>query len=88
VNYADFIASKQRRAPATGMEPLPFTAPLFPFQGNLTAWALQQGRAAIFADTGLGKTAMQLEWAHQVRQHTGRPVLGIAPLGVVAQTAE
>jgi len=85
--YQDFIAGKIRRAPSTGMEPRPFTAPLFPFQGQIVAWALRQGRAAIFADTGLGKTAMQLEWAHQVAQETGRPVLGIAPLGVVAQTA-
>lgn len=88
MDYHDFIAGKQRRAPPTGLEPATFTAPLFPFQGELVAWALRQGRAAIFADTGLGKTAMQLEWAHQVRRHTGRPVLGIAPLGVVAQTAD
>ena len=88
MSYHDFIARKIRRAPATGMNPSPFTAPLFPFQNKITSWALRQGRAAIFADTGLGKTAMQLEWAHQVRRHTGRPVLGIAPLGVVAQTAE
>lgn len=88
MTYHQFIESKIRRAPATGMEPRPFTAPLFPVQGEIVAWALRQGRAAIFADTGLGKTPMQLEWAHQVGQHTGRPVLGIAPLGVVAQTAE
>lgn len=87
MNYADFITSKTRRQPATGLEPMPFTAPLFPFQGDLTAWALRQGRAALFEDTGLGKTPQQLEWAHQVRCATGRPVLGIAPLGVVAQTA-
>ena len=88
MDYHLFIASKQHRAPPTGMEPMPFTAPLFPFQGELVAWTLRQGRAALFADTGLGKTAMQLEWAHQVRIHTGKPVLGIAPLGVVAQTAD
>ena len=87
MTYQDFIASKIRRAPATGLTPMPFTAPLFPFQGALVEWALTQGRAALFADTGLGKTAMQLEWAHQVARHTGKPVLGIAPLGVVAQTA-
>lgn len=86
--YQAFIESKIRRAPATGMDPMPFTAPLFPFQGEIVAWALRQGRAAVFADTGLGKTAMQLEWADQVRRFTGRPVLGIAPLGVVAQTAD
>lgn len=87
MTYDKFIESKSRRAPPAGMAPMPFTAPLFPFQGELTAWALAQGRAALFADTGLGKTGMQLEWADQVRRHTGKPVLGIAPLGVVAQTA-
>ena len=88
VNYRNFIASKIARVPPAGFVPRPFTAPLFPFQRALVAWAVEQGRAAIFADTGLGKTRMQLEWAHQVVQHTGRPVLGIAPLGVVAQTAD
>lgn len=87
MDYQSFIASKARRVPPAGLTPEPFTAPLFSFQGELTAWALQQGRAALFEDTGLGKTVQQLEWAHQVRRATGRPVLGIAPLGVVAQTA-
>src|SRR5690606_5529591 len=48
---------------------------------------LQQGRAAIFADCGLGKTAMQLEWAHRVAEHVDSPVLVLAPLAVAAQTA-
>lgn len=88
VSYASFIASKQRIIPAAGFDRYEWTAPLFPFQQAVVEWALRQGRAAIFADTGLGKTAMQLEWAHQVGMHTGRPVLIIAPLGVTAQTVE
>jgi len=44
------------------------------------------GRCAIFADTGLGKTRMQLEWCRSVAHHTGRPVLLIAPLSVIPQT--
>ncbi len=61
-------------------------ARLFPFQVQIVAWALALGRAAIFAGCGLGKTAMQLEWARWVAAHTGRPVLILAPLAVSQQT--
>jgi hypothetical protein len=47
---------------------------------------LERGRAAIFADTGLGKTPMQLVWADTVVKHTNRPVLLLTPLAVAAQT--
>lgn len=57
---------------------------LFPYQADLTRWALRRGRAALFADTGLGKTAMQLAWAHRVSV-LGR-VLILAPLAVGPQT--
>jgi hypothetical protein len=46
------------------------------------------GRAAIFADTGLGKTRMQVEWARVVHEHTGKPVLILAPLAVGGQTID
>lgn len=59
---------------------------LFPFQRDLTRWALMKGQAAIFADTGLGKTVMQLEWARHVGKH-GR-VLILTPLAVAQQTVE
>ena len=51
-------------------------------------WACNRGRGAIFADTGLGKTLMQLAWAHQVTIKTGKPVLILAPLAVSEQTIE
>jgi hypothetical protein len=60
---------------------------LFPFQRDLTAWALRRGRAAVFASTGLGKTRMLLAWADAVHAATGRDVLVLAPLSVAAQTA-
>jgi hypothetical protein len=59
---------------------------LFPFQRQLVEWALRKGRAALFADCGLGKTPMQLVWAENVRRHTGRPVLLLTPLAVSYQT--
>jgi len=61
-------------------------AQLFPFQWDIVQWSLHRGRAAIFADCGLGKTPMQLEWAHQVVVHTGGRVIILAPLAVAAQT--
>lgn len=61
---------------------------LFPFQRDLVRWAIRKGRAALFADTGLGKTACQLSWAQLVYRHTGRDVLILAPLAVAQQTLD
>ena len=87
MNYESFVASKLTRMPATGLAVAPeLHASLFPHQRDLVTWALKRGRAALFADTGLGKTAMQLEWARHVSAATGKPVLVLAPLAVAAQT--
>lgn len=59
---------------------------LFDFQKDITSWAIRKGRAAIFADCGLGKTLMQLVWAENVVRHTNKPVLILAPLAVGPQT--
>jgi superfamily II DNA or RNA helicase len=53
----------------------------------LTQWAARKGRAAIFADTGLGKTRIQVAWADAIHRTTGNDVLILAPLAVAAQTA-
>ena len=58
---------------------------LFPHQRDIVSWALRRGRAAVFAGTGLGKTAMELTWADAVSSHTDKPVLVFAPLAVAAQ---
>jgi DNA modification methylase len=87
-DYADFIASKRQRFQSSGIEvrECDIAGPLYPFQIHLARWALEIGRAAIFADCGLGKTIIQLEWAHQITQHTGGRVLILSPLAVSAQT--
>lgn len=59
---------------------------LFPFQRTIVRWALRKGRCAVFADAGLGKTLIQLEWAHQIIQREGGRALIIAPLSVAKQT--
>lgn len=87
-DYAAFLSTKLTRAVPTGIaRPGDLGDGLFPFQRDLTTWALRRGRAAIFADTGLGKTRMEIKWARRVADHTGQPVLILAPLAVAAQTA-
>lgn len=87
MNYAEFIAHKLSIVPPTGIaDDVELAGPLFPHQDPLTRWALRRGRAAIFADTGLGKTRMQLAWADAVHRLAGHDVLILAPLAVAAQT--
>jgi hypothetical protein len=71
-----------------GFAPGPVHDRLFPFQADLTKWAIRKGKAALWAGTGLGKTIMQVSWAEQVSIYTGRPVLILAPLAVSSQTIE
>lgn len=84
MNYQDFLSHKQILAARTGVitSPDAVCSHLFPFQRDLVVWACRNGRAAIFADTGLGKTFMQLEWARLM----GEKTLIIAPLTVAQQT--
>lgn len=84
IEYSEFLRRKREIAPVVGIDLSPdaISRSLFPFQRDLTRWALRKGRAAIFADTGLGKTRMQLEWARLVGERT----LILAPLSVARQT--
>lgn len=84
--YRAFLEAKCQVAGGGGFEPVWLPDFLFAFQRWLVEWALRQGRAAIFADCGLGKTPMQLVWAANVVQKTGRPVLILTPLAVAQQT--
>lgn len=86
--YEEFVSSKMKAVEPVGFEPSGFLMPLFDFQADIVRWSVRRGRAAIYADTGLGKTLMQLEWARQVLLETGRPVLIVAPLCVANQTVK
>lgn len=88
ISYADFLASKAQLSNAGGFEPDGLPGHLFGFQRALTEWAVRQGRAAIFADCGLGKTPMSLAWADQVYRKTGKPVLFLTPLAVGFQVVK
>lgn len=86
--YDAFIAQKTKRALSSGFEPLPIIAPLFDWQQHVLRWAVKQGKAALFEDCGLGKTAQQLEWASQIMRHTNQSVLILTPLAVAHQTSK
>lgn len=86
--YASFVASKRLVVPPAGIpEPPELSEKLFPFQRDIVRWALRRGRAAIWADCGLGKGWMALEWARVVSEHQDKPVLITAPLAVAQQFA-
>ncbi len=88
MEYHEFVSAKLGTTAAKGISAPVRDYGLFPHQRDLTEWALRRGRAAIFADTGLGKSRMQLAWADMVHRETGGDVLILAPLAVAEQTAE
>lgn len=88
MDYDDFVKRKRRAEVATGHQPGDLNEYLKPFQHAVVSWAVRRGRAAVFADTGLGKTIMQLSWADEVQSHTKGKVLVLAPLAVSEQTIE
>jgi len=82
-SYASFLEKKTWNSPKSGLDVVPdLHDKLFPFQRDIVAWALRKGRACVFADCGLGKTFMQLEWA----RHVPGDVLILSPLAVAQQT--
>ena len=82
-DYEAFIENKSAVHEFGGLDDDGLPPEMFPHQRDLTSWALRKGRAAIFADTGLGKTIMELAWARRVSRE-GR-VLILAPLAVAQQ---
>ena len=84
--YLEFLKSKQNVATDAGFEVDDLNPKLYEYEHDIVRWALKKGKSAIFAECGLGKTPMQLEWAKQVCNHTGKSVLVVAPLSVAHQT--
>jgi DNA modification methylase len=87
-DYNEFLRGKLLMVEDAG-----FDAPLGELNGNLLPFqrykvqsAIKKGRGAIFADCGLGKTLMQLEWGRMVAERTGGKILLLAPLAVAQQT--
>jgi hypothetical protein len=87
MEYQDYIKQKELIFNPVGFEPIDKINPmLFPFQRDITIWALRKGRACMFEDCGLGKTPQQLEWSKHVSRKEKTPVLIVAPLAVSQQT--
>ena len=88
MSYQEFIESKKVKPVICGfdIDVKDLNPNLADFQRVIVKWALKRGRAAMFEDTGLGKTIQQLSWAHEVHNHTGGNVLIFAPLCVAQQT--
>jgi superfamily II DNA or RNA helicase len=85
-NYDQFLENKKTSVRETGFDVKRLNPALFDFQAWIVRKALKLGKFAIFADCGLGKTIMQMEWAYHVADHTKQPVLIVAPLAVSQQT--
>jgi len=87
-DYNEFLKSKVKNLINSGFQISQdaLNKNLFPFQRFIVQRALKAGKYAIFADCGLGKTLMQLSWAHEVSKQTSKPVLILAPLAVAGQT--
>jgi DNA modification methylase len=87
-DYMEFLKTKQTAIKESGFEvnENEINSILFPFQKYCVKRALKAGRFAMFEDCGLGKTIQQLEWADKVQNYIDKPVLILAPLGVIGQT--
>lgn len=90
MEYKDFLKQKKKIKKPTGfhIDKEDINSIAFPFQKDIIQWAVNRGKAGVFADCGLGKTIMQGEWADKVVKHTGGNVLILAPLGVTKQTQQ
>lgn len=86
-SYDSFLDCKAQLEGMHGFEPFEIPRLAMDFQSDLIAWSLRKGRAAIWADCGLGKSLMELAWAANVHQKTGKPVLVATPLAVSSQMA-
>lgn len=84
--YGAYLHRKTHSRNDSGFDPVFMPDQSFDFQQSLIEWSVRKGRAALFADCGLGKTLMELAWAENVARHTGSRVLLLTPLAVSAQT--
>jgi hypothetical protein len=85
MNYSEFLIGKSKPGDLYGFDPIFLPKELFPFQRVLVEWAIKKGKAAVFADCGLGKSIIELTWAENVVRQTNRPVLFFTPLAVGPQ---
>lgn len=86
MSYLEFLRSKELRAAQRGIEHFPKLAPhLFPYQAHCVDFLLRAGSGGLFLDTGLGKTAIELEWSRIAAMETNGRALILTPLAVARQ---
>jgi len=85
MKYLEFLEQKKHTIGEFGFEPNYIPTIAFDFQKEIITRAVKKGRMAVFADTGLGKTLIQLSIAKNIIQHTNRKVLILTPLAVAFQ---
>lgn len=88
MDYSEFLTRKLHEGCDVGFEPKWIPKEAFPFQADLISWMCRKGRSAVFADCGLGKTLMQLTWAKNAFEKSGKRVLVSTPLAVAPQTVQ
>ena len=88
MNYQEFLERKTQLAGNYGFKAIFLPDILFDYQKYLIDWGLFKGRAATFADTGLGKSIMQLVTAENIVRKTNKNVLILTPLSVSRQTVD
>ena len=88
MDYLEFLETKKRKKIESGFTDIVLNEKLFDFQKYCVETALRKGKFALFEDCGLGKSIQQLDWAKNVCNHTGQPVIIVAPLAVVGQTIQ
>lgn len=85
MEYEEFISSKRHSTGNFGFDPIWFPDTAFDFQKYIIDKAVQKGRIGVFADTGLGKTLIQLSIAYNIVLKTNKRVLILTPLAVAFQ---
>lgn len=83
MEYQDFLQAKQHSIGNYGITPTYLPDSLFDFQNYVAEYAIKKGRCAVFMDTGLGKTLIELVIAKNYIQATNKPVLIITPIAVI-----
>ena len=88
MTYKEFLNNKTITTESSGfdIDKSNLNSKLYEFQKDIVRWNLAKGKSADFADCGLGKTAIQLEWANQIHEKIGGKILILAPLAVAGQT--
>lgn len=83
--YRKFIAARAVQPVRGGFDPHPINPAAKAHQKAVLDFALNRGKSAAFLDTGLGKSFIELEFARQCAEETGKPSLILTPLAVAGQ---